>query len=174
MNNPKIAEIQRVFTTRLEALEHVLAIGEQHFPDPAAFMDGRLADDMLPFAAQIALACNSPRGFAQWCAGQPVENLPIAAVGSIEQARAAVAETKALVAGIRADDAKLEESKRVGLGPGLYCELPAHQYVADYLLPNLYFHVTIAYAILRMLGAPLGKADDLCVLAPHVRQDITS
>ena len=72
---------------------------------------------------------------------------------------------------IACDDAKLDEVKRIGLGPGRYCELPGHGYASDYLLPNLYFHVTAAYAILRMLGAPLGKADYMRHLAPHVRQD---
>ena len=75
------------------------------------------------------------------------------------------------VAGIAVDDAKLGETKRVGLGPGRYCELPAHQYVADYVLPNLYFHVTAAYAILRVMGAPIGKSDYMRFLAPHVKHE---
>ena len=171
MANQAIAEIQRVFTTRLEALEHILRIGEGHFPDTATFMGKRLAPDMLPFGAQVAFACNAPRGFAQWCAGQPIENLKPDSIETLEQARAAISATKAMVAAIAADDAKLDENKRVGLGPGRYCELPARRYLADYLLPNLYFHVTTAYAILRLLGAPLGKSDFLCYLAPDVRTE---
>jgi hypothetical protein len=49
--------------------------------------------------------------------------------------------------------------------------MPGHQYVADYLLPNLYFHITAAYAILRLLGAPVGKADYLSFLGPLVKQE---
>jgi hypothetical protein len=161
MANPKIQELQRIFTSRLETLEHVLDVGEKHFGDAGAFMDKRLVEDMLPFSAQIAFACNQPRGFSQWCAGQPVENLAPDSIRSIAEARAAIAQTKALVAAIAADDARLDEIKRVGLGPSRYCELPGHQYVTDYVVPNLYFHVTTAYAILRHNGVPLGKLDYL-------------
>jgi len=38
-------------------------------------------------------------------------------------------------------------------------------------MPNFYFHITAAYAILRMLGAPIGKADYLTFLAPYVKQE---
>jgi hypothetical protein len=171
MPNQKIIELQRVFTSRLAVLEHVLDIGEKHFGDAGAFMDKRLAEDMLPFGAQVAFACNAPRGFSQWCAGQPIDNLAPDGIVSIEQARAAIAQTKALVSAIAVDDAQLDRVKRIGLGPGRYCELPGHQYAADYLLPNLYFHVTTAYAILRSLGAPLGKSDYLGFLAPFVQQE---
>jgi hypothetical protein len=171
MSNPNIIELKRVFTTRLAALEHVLDIGEKHLPDADAFMDKRLVDDMLPFSAQIAFACNQPRGFSQWCAGQPIDNLAPDSIRSIDDARAAIAQTRDLVAGITVDDAKLDEIKRIGLGSGRYCEMPGHQYVADYLLPNLYFHITAAYAILRLLGAPVGKADYLSFLGPLVKQE---
>lgn len=169
MPNQKIIELQRVFTSRLDVLAHLLDVGETHFPD-AAFLGKRLAEDMLPFSAQVAFACNAPLGFSQWCAGQPIENIAPASIESFEQARAAIAQTRALVAAIAVDDAKLDEIKHVGMGPGRYCELPGHQYIADYVLPNLYFHITAAYAILRLLGAPVGKADYLRFLGPHMKQ----
>ena len=171
MQNRNIDEIKRLFDTRLEVLEHIVSIGEKHFGNADAFLDKRLAEDMLPFTAQIAFACNAPRGFSQWCAGEAIENLKPDSLKTIAEVRAAIAQTRALVAGIAADDAKLEETKRVGLGPGRYCELPGHRYVADYVVPNLYFHVTTAYAILRMLGAPVGKADYLGFLGPLVKHE---
>lgn len=164
----EIAELQRIFLSRLDTLDHLLDVGAKHLPDLEAALQARLAPDMLPLAAQIAFACNQPRGFSQWCAGQPVENLS-PEFDTVAQARAHIAGAKALVAAIAADDRKLDETKRVGLGPGRYCELPARQYVSDYLLPNLYFHITTTYAILRMLGVPVGKADFMAFLAPHVR-----
>ena len=171
MQNRNIDEIKRLFDSRLEVLEHIVSIGEKHFGNADAFLDKRLAEDMLPFTAQIAFACNAPRGFSQWCAGEAIENLKPDSLTTIADVRAAIAQTRALVAGIAADDAKLEETKRVGLGPGRYCELPGHRYVADYVVPNLYFHVTTAYAILRMLGAPVGKADYLGFLGPLVKHE---
>ena len=171
MQNRNIDEIKRLFDSRLDVLEHIVSIGEKHFGNADAFLDKRLAEDMLPFTAQIAFACNAPRGFSQWCAGEAIENLKPDSLKTIADVRAAIAQTRALVAGISADDAKLDETKRVGLGPGRYCELPGHRYVADYVVPNLYFHVTTAYAILRMLGAPVGKADYLGFLGPLVKHE---
>ena len=171
MPSQKITEIKRIFTTRLDALEHVLRIGEKHFPDANAFMDKRLAEDMFPFSSQIVIACNQPRGFSQWCQGKAIENLPREEVQSAAQAHAVIAQTRDLVAGIGVDDSKLDEIKRIGLGPGRYCELPGHQYIDDYLLPNLYFHITASYAILRMLGAPVGKSDYMSFLEPMVQQE---
>lgn len=170
MANQEINEIKRIFTSRLDVLEHILSIGEKHVADSGALMQERLAEDMFPFGAQVALVCNQPRGFSQWCAGQPVENLSIE-VTSLEQARAHIAETRKMVEGIAADDSKLDEVKRIGLGPGRYAELPARQYINDYLVPNVYFHISMAYAILRKLGAPIGKADYMTYLAPHIKQD---
>jgi uncharacterized protein len=167
--NQGISEIKRVFATRLETLDHILGIGERHFAGDADFMGKRLAEDMLPFAAQIAFACNQPRGFAQWCAGEAIDNLAPDSIQTVEQARTVIAQTRDLVSAIAVDDAKLDEIKRVGLGPGRYCELAGHRYVADWLMPNLYFHIATAYAILRMHGAPVGKIDFLRFLAPSVR-----
>lgn len=170
MSDKVIAELRRIFTSRLDTLAHILDCGEKHFDDFAPVMDERLAPDMLPFGTQIAFACNQPRGFSQWCAGQPVENLA-RDVESLDMARSHIRETKALVAGITVDDAKLDEVKRIGLGPGRYCDLPARQYVNDYVIPNFYFHITTAYAILRELGVPVGKADYMTYLVPYVRQE---
>ena len=166
----EISELQRIFLSRLDTLSHLLGLGAKHLDLDAEMATARLAEDMLPLGAQIAFACNQPRGFSQWCAGQPVENLPHD-IGSLAQAREIIADTKARVASITAGDAKLGEDKRVGLGPGRYCVLPARQYVSDYLLPNLYFHITAAYAILRMRGVPVGKADYMAFLAPQVRSE---
>lgn len=164
----EIDDLKRILVSRLDVLGHIVDLGVEHLPDFNAALQERLAPDMFPLGAQIVLACNQPRGFAQWCAGQPVENLGLG-VESLDQARSHISQTRALVAGITADDRKLDEIKRVGLGGGRYCELPGRHYVSDYIVPNLYFHITITYAILRKMGVPVGKADFLMFLAPHVR-----
>lgn len=171
MPGPQIHELQRVFTSRLDTLSHILDIGEAHLGASHDLAQARLAPDMLPLGTQVAFACNQPRGFSQWCAGQPIENIDPTTVASLEDAHAQIADTRARVLAISASDAKLDEVKRIGMGPGRYCELPGDLYVSEYLLPNLYFHITTAYAILRMLGAPVGKADYMRYLGAHLRHD---
>ena len=170
MPGPQIRELQRVFVSRLDTLSHILDAGATHLGAGLDLAQARLAPDMLPLGTQVAFACNQPRGFSQWCAGEPVQNLD-PAVPSLEIARAHIADTRARVLAIACDDGKLEETKRIGLGGALYCELPGHGYVSEYLLPNFYFHITTTYAILRMLGVPVGKADYMRFLLPHVRSD---
>ena len=167
MATEAIAEIKRVFLSRLDALGHILDVGEQHLGDLDAVLNERLAHDMFPLGTQVAFACNQPRGFSQWCGGRAVKNLP-PEVDSIRTARSHITATRELVAAIDVGDDKLDEIKRIGLGPGRYCELPGRQYLSEYLLPNFYFHITTTYAILRKLGVPLGKADYMSFLASHV------
>lgn len=168
MASTEISDIRRIFTTRLDTLDHILAVGEKNLPDIDTALKQRLAPDMFPLGTQIAFACNQPRGFAQWCLGQPDENLD-PDVTSIVVARFQIQSTKSLLGAIQVDDSKLDEFKRTGLGPGLYCETSGRLYVSDYLMPNFYFHITAAYAVLRKLGVPLGKADYMGFLMPHVR-----
>lgn len=170
MSHAKITEIQRIFQSRLDVLDHILDAGEKHLPDIEATLQERLAPDMHALGTQVAHACNQPRGFSQWCAGQPIDNLS-RDVDTLALARSHIRDTKSLVSAIDVDDTWLDEIKRIGLGPGRYCELPGRQYVNDYLLPNFYFHITTAYAILRGLGVPLGKSDFMTFLAPHVREE---
>ena len=169
VSNARIQELQRLFVSRLDTLSHVLQVGEAHLAG-RELINERLAPDMLPLGAQVAFACNQPRGFSQWCAGLPIENID-PAVPSLEAAHAFIADTRARVLAIDCDDAKLDEMKRIGLGPGRHCELSGHEYVSEYLLPNLYFHLTTSYAILRMRGAPVGKSDFMRYLAPLVRRE---
>lgn len=175
MQNREIQDIQRIFSTRLATLEQILSLGEKHVAGEGemaidAALQARLAPDMFPLGTQIAFACNQPRGFALWCAGQPYENLD-PEVKTLAVARSYIQNTLSELAAIEALDTKLDEIKRTGLGPGLYCETPGRLYVSDYLIPNFYFHITTSYAILRNLGVPLGKADYMGFLMPHVRQE---
>jgi uncharacterized protein len=170
MGSTEIANIQHIFTTRLDTLDHIIDVAEKHLPDIDSLLNERLAPDMFPLGTQIAFACNQPLGFAQWCSGQLAENLD-RNVLSIGVARSHIANTTALVRAVKANDSKLDQMKRTDLGPGLYCETPARLYVSDFLIPNFYFHITTTYAILRKLGVPLGKANFMAFLMPHVRQE---
>jgi uncharacterized protein len=168
-SDTEVTEIVRIFTTRLATLEHILGVGEQHLPSIDAALLERLAPDMHPLGTQIAFTCNQPWGFARWCAGQPPENLD-PEVTTMATARGHLHATQALLGEVRAVDSKLEETKRTGLGPGLYCETSGRFYVSDFLMPNFYFHMSITYAILRKLGVPLGKADFMSFLLPHAKR----
>jgi len=79
-------------------------------------------------------------------------------------------ETRALVADqVRALHAEPGD-KHLELSAASYADLTGAEYVADFLLPNFYFHLVTSHAILRSVGAPLGKRDYMLHLLPKVKQ----
>ncbi|MBD2665169.1 DUF1993 domain-containing protein [Richelia sinica] len=169
MKNQKIIGLQNIFSSRLDTLSHLLDIAESHFTDNVeSILQRRIAPDMLPFSTQIAFVCNQPRNFALWCLGQPANNLN-PNVPSLVEARGHISSTKELLASINVADSKLSELHRIDLGQGLYVELSGLSYVDDFLIPNFYFHITTAYNILRMAGAPIGKRDFMMHLVPFLK-----
>ncbi|MBD2628057.1 DUF1993 domain-containing protein [Trichormus variabilis] len=169
MKNQKIIELQNIFSSRLDTLNHLLEVAESHFADDVeSLLQRRIAPDMFPFGTQIAFVCNQPRNFALWCLEQPANNLN-PNVASLVEARGHISSTKELLASINVADSKLSELHRLDLGQGLYAELSGLSYVDDFLIPNFYFHITTAYNILRMAGVPIGKRDFMIHLVPFLK-----
>ena len=169
MESQKTAALQNIFSSRLDTLSHLLEVAESHFADDVnSLLQRRIAPDMLPFGTQIAFTCNQPRNFALWCLDQLTGNLD-PNVGSLTEARHHISSTQELLASITPDDRKFAEIKRLDLGQGLYVDLSGHSYVDDFLMPNFYFHLTTAYDIMRMAGAPIGKHDFMMHLVPFLK-----
>ncbi|MEL7503800.1 MAG: DUF1993 domain-containing protein [Cyanobacteria bacterium J06554_6] len=169
MKGPRLGSIRTRFDSRLTTLEHLLKTAHTHFEGGEAFLQQRIAADMLPFGTQVAFTCNQPRNFALWCDDKPADNLN-PEVGSLSQAYEHIANTRQLLSQIQADDTKLVEPTRVDLGQSLYLELTGEAYVNDFLMPNFYFHLVTAYDILRMAGVPIGKRDYMLHLVPMIRK----
>lgn len=169
MDGQQIHSIQALFQSRLSTLEHLLKSAQTHFEGSESFLQKRIVTDMLPFGTQIVFTCNQPRNFALWCDNKPASNLN-PDVTSLMQAYQHIANTKELLTGIQAEDAKLAEMTRIDLGQSLYTELSGTAYINDFLIPNFYFHLVTAYNILRMAGVPIGKRDYMVHLLPFVKQ----
>lgn len=168
MKDQRIDSIRTLFTSRLATLEHLLQTALAHFENDEAFLNHRIAPDMLPLGTQVAFTCNQPRNFARWCDNQPMDNLD-PDVGSLAQAYKHLENTQQLLTQIHTDDAKLTETARVELGQGVYLELTGDAYVNDFLMPNFYFHLVTAYDILRMAGVPIGKRNYMMHLVPFIK-----
>ncbi len=172
MENQKIVALQNIFSSRLDTLSHLLEVAESHFADDVeSLFQRRIVADMLPFGTQIAFTCNQPRNFALWCSGKSDSNLN-PEVTSLAQARDHISSTKELLGSIDVADSKLSDIKRIELGQGLYLELVGLSYVDDFLMPNFYFHMTTAYDIIRMAGAPIGKYNFMMHLAPFLKRQV--
>jgi len=133
--------------------------------DEAALMDARLAPDMKPFPDQIRMAAFSARS----CIGR-LTSQPWPKTDDAEATLTDLKETIALsIAFIEATDAAAfegGETRRVELRfPGVELNFERAGYLTSFALPNFYFHVSMAYAVLRHAGIKLGKPDYLGQLA---------
>jgi len=122
-------------------------------------MEAKLAEDMHSLAVQIRFVSNMPGEAMQRLTGKPY----VSSDGddaTIAAAKARLAAADKYLAAISPDQFVADDSATVlDLPNGMQFTMTAEQYVRDWALPQFYFHLTTAYAILRHKGVPLGKAD---------------
>lgn len=152
----------------LASLDAVLAKGEAHCEarrvDPAVLADDRLALDMLPLRRQVAIACDHAKNGSARLAGQEAPRFADEEA-TLAELRDRVARTLAYLATIPEGAFAGAEGRPVRFSTGhreLSFETGA-DYLAANLLPNFFFHVVTAYAILRHRGVDIGKRDYLGV-----------
>jgi hypothetical protein len=144
----------------LEAiLDKAAAYAERKKVDPAVLMGSRLAIDMLPFSTQIHRATETARGGAARLAqvdspSFPDEDKTVADLKHRLARTIAFLESLPTEKFIGAEDRTITQK----LG-GNDVTLAAKQYLFGFMIPNFYFHVTTAYAILRHNGVEIGKID---------------
>lgn len=155
-----------VFLRALRNLRHVLEKGEAHArgrgEDPAALLQARLYEDMLPLVRQVQIATDTAKFGAARLAG--VESPRFEDVETTFDEL--YARLDAIADYLRTfDEAALQgsETRAVTLSTRTRGDLhfDGRGYLLGHALPNLFFHVTTAYAILRHHGVPLGKLDYL-------------
>lgn len=155
------------FTSRLETLSMLLDLATVHF-DNDEFLKLRLVEDMLPMTNQIAFACNQPHNFVQWIRDEEISHLS-SDFDTVAEAKQLIQSVVEELAELLARGTALPEEKHLELGPEYYAVLPANEYISDYLIPNFYFHLVIAYDILRANGVAIGKAEYMAHLRDRVR-----
>lgn len=169
------------YVQMLTALSAWLRKAEAQRPDGAAeaLLTARLAPDMFPLSTQIRFACvQAQEGIAR-LRGQPLA-ADIAILleegrnaaerpGSIADALARIDQSVAMANAADTPDIATETPIEHALPMGMIFDLTAGQYVRDWALPQFYFHVMIAYAILRAEGIELGKVDYVAHMFPYLR-----
>lgn len=167
----------------LTALSGWLGKAEAQLPEDGAeaLLSARLAPDMFPLSTQIRFACVQAQEGVFRLQGQPfppsVEILlnegrnAAERPGSITDAQARIGETVALVDAVASNALELDPATPIAhaLPMGMVFDLSAEQYARDWALPQFYFHVMTAYAILRVGGIDLGKADYVAHMFTHLR-----
>jgi hypothetical protein len=147
----------------LGALAAILAKAEAHCADkgikPEALLQFRLFPDMFPLLRQVQLTCDFAARATARLAGEEPKSFPDTETGFAElQARIRAA--RGYIAGF--DPARLDGagSRAITIRiRGADMTMSGQDYLTLYALPQVYFHLTTAYNILRHNGVALGKAD---------------
>lgn len=125
---------------------------------PAAHFAQRLAPDMLPLADQAKIAANFMlRGYL------PLLGLPVIyqenSLNGKESVQKHLADTQTVLQDLP-KITSLDTTDWVMDTAGMAdIHLPQPQYIEYYILPNMYFHISMVYAIARQCGVPFSKGD---------------
>lgn len=126
-----------------------------------SLMEARLAPDMYPFSKQVQIACDKSRSVVARLAGLEVPRYEDDEQ-TLAELKRRIARTIDFLRGVPAEKINGTEDKEVALPvagqPARYTGLVL---LLDHSLPNVYFHVVTAYALLRQAGVPVGKRDYL-------------
>ncbi|KAJ5204295.1 uncharacterized protein N7498_005174 [Penicillium cinerascens] len=144
----------------LSSLSHILHKAEEQRTDASTLLDARLIDDMYPLSDQVRVATQFSENLVARLTGrEPVTFEPKPSTFAecyerIETVLKSLNEADKDTVNQYGD--KIELTK---LGPLKSVEMSGAAYAHTVALPNLYFHVTTAYGILRKEGVPVGKLD---------------
>lgn len=154
-----------VFVRALRNLDHVLAKGEAHARDkgaePDSLLASRLIFDMLPLVRQVQIATDMATRGASRLAGQEPRSVEDNET-SFEQLHARIASAIEHLNSFTPEQFAGSEARAISFNSRKgELRFDGQAYLLTYVLPNLYFHVTTAYNLLRQAGAPIGKSDFL-------------
>jgi len=140
-------------------LAAAIAYADRRKFDPVNLLKARLAPDQFTLDKQVQTACDNAKFLAARLAGR--EGWPAHAdtETSLDQLRARIASVIGYLETFKAEDFAGAEERKISL-PWMEGKwMRGDEYLVQFALPNLYFHLTTAYAILRHNGVELGKRD---------------
>lgn len=148
----------------LKNLETCLDKAERHAEakkfDVDVLTTSRLAPDMQPFSYQVQSACDYVKAAAAWLSGQaPPKHEDTER--TIDELRARIRKTVAFVEGVKEAQYSDASERKVKLSWAPGKVIGGQDYLLQMTVPNTFFHLAMAYAILRHNGVDVGKMDFL-------------
>ncbi len=154
-----------VLSRALTNLDAILTKAEAHAVaqkiDPDTLLAARLAPDMHPFTRQVQIASDGAKGGIARLAGIEAPSYPDTET-SFSELHARLAKTISFIGGVTPAQIDGSEDRSITLKfPRGEMNFTGQSFLLSFTLPNVFFHVTTAYALLRQAGVPLGKLDYL-------------
>lgn len=150
----------------LTQLKHLLTRGEAHARaqgwDPAVLLGMRLAPDMLPLTRQVQIATDIAKNSVGRMTGFDAPKFDDTET-TFEQLGERIDRTLAYIQSVPATAFEGAETRDITVPTRARGDLrfKGHEYLFGFILPNVHFHSTTAYGLMRHAGVPLGKADYL-------------
>jgi hypothetical protein len=153
------------FIRALENLDAILVKGEAFAKekgiDGTELVETRLVEDMDPLRSQIQRASDAAKGAGARLTGTDIPSFPDDEK-TLPDLRQRIAKTVSYLKGLDPKAFEGSETREVTINTRRVAHQMAGQdYFQKFALPNFYFHVTTAYAILRHKGVQIGKMDYL-------------
>ena len=150
---------KHILTSLSEILDKAAAHAGAKKIEPDALLQARLFPDMFTLRRQVLIACDFAKGTSARLAGVEVPKYDDNEA-SFAELKARIAKTLAFIETLSAAqiDGSEDRDITVQAGPNTL-QFKGLPYLLHYALPNFYFHVVTAYAILRHNGLELGKRD---------------
>jgi hypothetical protein len=154
-----------VFAATLSNLSVLLEKGAAHAAarkfDPSVLVNARLAPDMFPLSRQVQIACDLAKNSIARLAGLEPPKFEDTEK-TFDELRARVARTVDYIKGVPASALEAAEDRDITVPAGdRKFEFKGLAFLQRWAIPNVFFHVSTAYAILRHNGVEIGKRDFL-------------
>lgn len=151
------------YASMLGNLAHVLSKAEawasERKIDPAVLLNGRLAPDMFPLKRQVQIATDHAKGAAARLGGVEVPSFADTEE-TFADLQSRIAKVRDFILSLPQAGFDGAEDRDITLKVGPQdMTFAGATYLQGFSVPNFYFHMTAAYAILRHNGVPLGKGD---------------
>ncbi|HEY0943322.1 MAG TPA: DUF1993 domain-containing protein [Steroidobacter sp.] len=142
-------------------LEKAVAHAEARKFDPNVFVSMRLYPDMLPFNRQVQIATDAAKGAAARLSNTEAPKFEDNET-TMAELIARIVKTIDYLQSFKPEQFTGDDSRVINVKtPRISFDFKAADFVRHWALPNFFFHVTTAYAMLRHGGVQLGKADFL-------------
>lgn len=152
-----------VLVRALTNLSGVLAKGAAHAAErniaPEVLLNTRITPDMFPLIRQVQIATDMAKGAGFRLAGEEAPKMEDNE-SSFEELQARIATVIGMLNSFKPEQIDGSETRDIVLKMRSGEQhFKGQDYLLGFVLPNVYFHVTTAYAILRGVGVVLGKSD---------------
>lgn len=159
MYDASIPVLRQVLGSLSAILDKAEAHATQKRIEPVVFLQARLYPDMFPLVRQVQISCDFAKGCAARLAGVEVPRFEDTE-SSFAELRQRIAATVEFINSVPREAVEQSAEREISFMTGTtQRQFKGQVYLVHYALPQLFFHATTAYGILRHNGVELGKRD---------------